>query len=115
MKTSMTLIALAFAIPSIAGAAELKPMQGGSFTLGDHAVSIYYTADDQHYQVVTTIAPEAGTSGAPIRFVGMMKPGQTEVVSIGSFGSTKAPERLELVHTGESLSVVQKIETALAD
>jgi len=115
MKARLTLAALAIALPSIAGATELQPMQGGSFMLGDHAISIYYTADDQDYQVVTTIAPNAETTGAPMRFVGMMKPGQTETISVGSFGTSNAPERLELVHTGESLSVVQKIQTALAD
>lgn len=115
MKSLLSLAAFAIAMPSMASAMELKPMQGGSFMLGDHAVSIYYTADDQDYKVVTTIAPDIDTEGAPIRFVGLMQPGQTEVLSVGSFGSTNAPQTLELVHTGDSLSVVQKIQTALAD
>ena len=117
MKMRLALAALAISLPSMANAAELQPMQAGSFTLGDHAVSIFYTSDDLNYQVVTTIAPhiDADVQGAPIRFVGTMKPGQTETVSVGSFGTSNAPEHLELVHTGESLSVSQKIQTALAD
>lgn len=115
MNTRFALAALAIALPSIASAADLQPMQGGSFTLGDHAVSIYYTADDQDYRVVTTIAPNGEIAGAPIRFVGLMRPGQTETVSVGSYETSSAPDYLELVHTGDSLSVVQKIQTALAD
>ena len=115
MKSTLSLAVLALATSSIAGAAELKPLEGGSFTLGDHAVSIYYTAHDQDYQVVTTIAPEAGVAGAPIRFVGLMQPGQSGSVSVGAFDTTNAPEVLELVHTGDRLSVVQTIDTASAD
>ena len=115
MNVRIALAALAIALPSIANATELQPMQGGSFTLGDHAVSIYYTVDDQDYQVVTTIAPNAEIVGVPVRFVGMMKPGQIETVSVGSYGTSNAQDQLELVHTGESLSVVKKIQTAFAD
>ncbi len=115
MKSILSLAALAIAMPAVANSAELRPMQGGSFEIGDHAVSIYYTENDQDYQVVTTIAPTGDYDGAPIRFVGLMKPGQTETVSIGSFGNTNAPEVLELVHNGDNLTVVQKIQTASID
>jgi hypothetical protein len=50
---------------------ELKPLQAGTFALGSHTVSIYYTVTDDTYEVVTTIVP-TGTSGAPVRFVGFL-------------------------------------------
>jgi hypothetical protein len=115
MKSILSLAALAIAIPAVADAAELQPMQGGSFEIGEHAVSIYYTEENLDYQVVTTIAPMGDDDVAPIRFVGLMKPGQTEMVSVGSFGTTNAPDVLELVHNGDHLSVVQKIRTASID
>ncbi len=114
MKLIASLAAFAIAIPTVANAMELMPMQGGSFELGDHAVSIYYIDHDQDYQVVTTIAPSHGLDGAPIRFVGMMKPGETETLSVGSFDTTVS-EVLELVHNGDSLTVVQKVQTASVD
>lgn len=114
MKLIVSLAALAIAMPTVAHSMELKPLQGGSFELGDHAVSIYYTENDQDYQVVTTIAPVDDIDGAPIRFVGLMAPGQTETVSVGSFNSTVS-EVLELVHNGDHLTVLQKIQTASID
>jgi hypothetical protein len=115
MKTFIALAAVAIALPSIASAEDLKPLEGGSFRLGDQAVSIYYTESGQNYQVVTTIAPEVDSPGAPIRFVSHLRPGEAETVSVGAFGAASAAEMLELVHTGDGLSVAQKIETALLD
>jgi hypothetical protein len=113
MRTFIFLATAAIAMPSLAGAQDLKPLEGGSFQLGDQAISIYYADTGDNYQVVTTIAPDADGAGAPIRFVGYLRPGQTETVSVGAFGTTGGAEMLELMHTGDSLSVVQKIETAL--
>lgn len=103
---------LALAIPSFAGASELKPMQGGSFELGTQNISIYYTVSGDAYEVVTTIAPEYGTPGTPIRFVSLLDPGQIETVSVGSFGADAANATLELVHGGDRLLVGTKTKTA---
>lgn len=78
-------------------------MEAGTFLLGKQSVSIYYTVSGETYEVVATLAPEAGANGSPIRFVGFLQPGQKALVSSGHFESTSAPETLELVHDGDAL------------
>ena len=87
-------------------------MQGGTFELGSQHVSVYYTVTGDAYEVVTTIAPEYGTSGVPIRFVSLLDPGQIETVSVGSIGKNAAEATLELVHGGDKLLVGTKTQTA---
>jgi len=106
MKASLWVapLVLASLLPFLADASELKPLQAGTFVLGTHTVSIHYTVSGEAFEVVTTIAPEAGTAGAPIRFIGLLPPGQKQVISVGSFGTSLAPETLELLHQGAALS-----------
>jgi hypothetical protein len=111
---SAVLLALATAVPFAAEASELKPLQAGTFVLGAQSVSIYYTVSGDTYEVVTTIAPDAG-SGAPIRFVGFLQPGQKALISAGQFGTTAAPESLELVHQGDRLSATHVTNVAAAN
>ena len=99
-------LALATALPFGAAASELKPLQAGTFLLGSQTVSIYYTVSGDTYEVVTTIAPDGGASGAPIRFVGFLQPGQKALVSAGQFDTTVGPDTLELVHQGNTLSAI---------
>ena len=106
-------LALALTLPSMGSAAELKPLQAGSFELGAQHVSIYYTAEDETFQVTTTIAPDIDSEGSPVRLVSVMRPGQTEIVSVGSFEAAASDETLELVHNGDRLTVVQTTQTAL--
>jgi hypothetical protein len=115
MRTILSAVALALAavMPFGAAAAELRPMQAGTFVLGNHTVSIHYTVSGDTYEVVTTIAPE--TSGAPIRFVGFLQPGQKALVSAGQFGTTAAPDTLELVHRGGVLSATPVTTVAAVD
>ena len=87
----------------VADASELEPLQAGTFVLGSHTVSVYYTVSGDTYEVVATIAPDSGTTGAPIRFVVSLPPGQKQLISVGAFGTTIAPETLELVHQGDLL------------
>lgn len=104
MKATLAL-SLALATMSFgAGAAELTPLQAGTFVLGSQRVSVYYTASGDTYEVVTTIAPDAAAAGAPIRFVGFLEPGQKALISAGHFGTAAAPDTLELVHEGDLLS-----------
>ena len=86
-----------------ADASELKPLQAGTFVLGTHTVSVYYTDRRGSYEVVTTIAPDADLRGAPMRFVGSLAPGEKQTLSFGEFGTTAAPRALELVHGGNHL------------
>jgi hypothetical protein len=106
MKTILSAVSLALAtvLPFGADASELRPLQAGTFVLGTQSVSVYYVANGDTYEVVTTIAPDAETDGAPIRFVGFLEPGQKALVSTGQFGTTTAPNTLELVHRGSGLS-----------
>jgi hypothetical protein len=114
MKTILPALSLALAtvMPFGTDASELKPLQAGTFVLGTHTISIYYSAAGDTYEVVTTIA---GTSGAPIRFVGFLEPGQKAFVSAGQFGTTAKPDTLELVHRGNLLSATQLTEVATAE
>jgi hypothetical protein len=111
MILSAVSLVLASVMPFGADASELKPLQAGTFVLGTHTVSIYYTATDDTYEVVTTIAD---ASGAPIRFVGFLQPGQKALVSAGQLGTVAEPEILELVHQGNLLSATQVTNVAIA-
>jgi hypothetical protein len=115
MIVSAGLLMLGTVMPFFANASELKPLEAGTFVLGDHTVSVYYTVSGDTYQVVATIAPGADTSGAPLRFVGSLRPGQKQIVSAGAFGSTSAPQALELVHQGDLLSATRVTQVAISN
>jgi hypothetical protein len=114
MRTKTILYAVSLIVaatmPFGAAASELKALQAGTFVLGAHTVSIYYTAADDTYEIVTTIAADSGT---PIRFVGFLQPGQKVLISAGQFGTTAQPETLELVHQGNLLSATPVMELAI--
>jgi hypothetical protein len=95
--------------PFAGAASELKPMQGGTFVLGDESASIYYTVDGDTFEVVTTLGPADG-SGGPVRFIGYLQPGQKQIVSAGTYGTTAPPEELVLTHEGDVLSITQGVE-----
>ena len=109
IRASLSAVALALAtvMPFAAGAGELKPLEAGTFPLSDHTVSVYYTVSGDTFEVVTTIAPGADAAGAPIRLVGLLPPGQKQIISVGTFGTTSAPESLELMHKGGALWAIQ--------
>jgi hypothetical protein len=116
MKAIVTavMLMLGIAMPIGADASELKPLEAGTFVLGDHTVSIYYTVSGDIYQVVATIAPDA-PSGAPLRLVGSLRPGQKQLVSVGAFSTTSAPKTLEIVHQGDLLSATRVTNVAVAN
>ncbi|HEX3209744.1 MAG TPA: hypothetical protein VHQ91_10210 [Geminicoccaceae bacterium] len=100
---------LASLAPFAGAASELKPMQGGTFVLGDQSASIYYTVSGDTFEVVTTIGPADG-SGGPVRFVGYLQPGQKQIVSAGSYGVTTPPRELVLTHQGDLLSITSSAD-----
>lgn len=108
-------LGLGTAIPVVAHAGDLRPLEAGTVVLGAHTVSVYYTVSGDTYEVVTTIAPGPEASGAPIRFVGYLLPGQKAIVSTGQFGTTIAPETLELLHDGRLLLAKRVTKTAYLD
>jgi hypothetical protein len=107
-------VMLASLLPFAAAASELAPMQGGTFVLGDQSASIYYTVRGDTFEVVTTIGPADGT-GAPVRFIGYLLPGQKQIVSAGTYGTTAPPRELVLTHQGDVLSVTRRAEKVAVD
>jgi hypothetical protein len=103
-------VTLASLVPFVAAASELKPMQGGTFELGDQSASIYYTISGDTFEVVTTIGPSDG-SGAPVRLVGFLEPGQKQIVSAGTYGTTAPPRELVLSREGDVLSITDTADT----
>jgi hypothetical protein len=101
-RFSAVALVLGSVMPFVAGASELKPMQAGTFVLGDQTASVYYTQSGDTFEVVTTIGPTDGSS-APVRLVGFLLPGQKQKVSVGAYGTTTPPQELELVHAGQVL------------
>lgn len=92
-----------------AAASQLKPMQGGTFVLGDESASVYYTVSGNTFEVVTTIGPADG-SGGPLRFIGYLQPGQRQIISAGTYGTTAPPEELVLTHEGDVLIIAPPAE-----
>jgi hypothetical protein len=103
----------ALTLSSAVMAADLAIMQAGTFVLGDHVASVYYTARGEHYDVVTTIAPEQGRGGAPVRFVASLEAGESQTVSVGGFGATAPAHALRLAHGGDHL-IVTTVDMQLA-
>jgi hypothetical protein len=117
MKAILSALALVLwtVMPPGAHAGDLKPLEAGTIMLGTYTASVYYTVSGDTYEVVTTIAPGPEASGAPIRFVGYLLPGQKAIVSTGQFGTTIAPETLELLHDGRLLLAKRVTKTAYLD
>jgi hypothetical protein len=105
---------LGIAMPFVAEASELKPLEAGTFVLGDQTVSVHYTVTGSTFQVVATIAP-SDASGAPLRLVGFLRPGQKQLVSAGAFDANSVPETLELVHRGDLLTAERMTNVAVAN
>jgi hypothetical protein len=117
MRTILSAVSLMSVaiLPFGAHTAELKPLQAGTFVLGAQSVFIYYVPSGDTYEVVATVAPDAGAPSAPIRFVGFLQSGQKALVSAGDFGTTTAPETLELAHQASLLSVARLTKIATAN
>lgn len=88
-------------------------MQGGTFVLGDQSASIYYTVSDDTFEVVTTIGPSDG-SGGPVRLVAFLQPGEKQIVSAGTYGTTGSPRELVLTREGDVLSITEPADEVAA-
>jgi predicted aconitase len=62
-----------------AHAEELRPLQAKSLHLGQVSGVVYFTIEEEGYQVVATLANSAD---APVRFQSTLLPGQKMVVSV---------------------------------
>ena len=79
-KLVPALFAAGVLVSSAAQAAELRPMEASSIALGDVSGVAYYTAENDGYRVVTTLAP--GESTTPVRFITTLLPGQKAILSV---------------------------------
>lgn len=95
-------VAFGLALPTATSADELAPLEGGTFSLRDHTASVYYTNAGGRFEVVATIASDAG-GGAPARFTTELAPDQVATVSVGAFGTGEAPAVLMLERDGNVL------------
>ena len=88
---NLVCVTFGLVLPMAVSAEELAPLQAGTFSLRDHTASVYYTARDGNFEVVTTIAPDAG-EGAPARCTTQLAPGQIATVSVGSLRHGRAAD-----------------------
>jgi hypothetical protein len=80
MKSFITAFVGVLVASSSVFAGELAPMAAGSISLGEVTGSTFYTVEGDSFKVVTTLA--AGEQATPIRFITLLRPGQTAVVSV---------------------------------
>ena len=80
MKTFAALVLAGLCLSGAALSEELQPAAARSLALGPVSGVAYYTAEDDGYHVVTTLASE-GTA-APVRFTATLQPGQKVRVSV---------------------------------
>ena len=94
---------VSIASPWAAAATELAPLQAGTFVLGEHTASVHYTVQGESFDVVVTVAPNAGAS-APSRCTMQLAPGQLSTVSVGAFGTDSPATMIKLHRDGDTLS-----------
>ena len=107
MSIRNLLFATAFGLASL-GAAHadgLRPIEAKTIELGEVSGVAYYTVERDGFHVVTTLAQ--GETGAPIRVVSVLAPGQRVVLSTASQSGG-----LEISRQGDSV-LVRKAAAAL--
>jgi len=97
--------AFVFAAATAAHADGLRPIEAKSIDLGAVSGVAYYTVERDGFHVVTTLAQ--GETGAPIRVVSVLAPGQRVVLSTASQSGG-----LEISRQGDSV-LVRKAAAAL--
>ncbi len=91
---------------SIAVAAQdLEPLQASAFNLGKQSAVVFYTEKNNDYEVVTTISPNLGSIGAPIRHITTVVPGQSYSIEVGSSDKGPIPYKLTIIRGNDTLSV----------
>jgi hypothetical protein len=93
----------ATAMPSLAGAGteEVRAAEAKHLQLGEFTGVAYYTVQGEGFHVVATLAEEVG---APVRFEGILLPGQKIVMSVpGAVGN--AARTVAFLRRGDHLLV----------
>jgi hypothetical protein len=105
MTVRTSLITAATALVVLAGTARaetIKPLNGGSVSLGNLSGVAYYTNEPKGYRVVVTLA-RTETTGA-IRFETVLAKGQSVTLSTPQELGNEA-QAVEIVRTGDTVSV----------
>ena len=98
------LFAAGVLVSRAAQAAELRPMEASSVVLGDVSGVAYYTAENDGYRVVTTLAP--GESTTPVRFITTLLPGQKAILSVPREPGL-SPISVEISRSGDRVIVTK--------
>ncbi len=85
-----------------ARAETIKPLDGGSVSLGDLAGVAYYTAEPKGYRVVVTLARTE--TARSVRFETVLASGQSVTLSSPRELGAEA-EAVEITRTGDTVSV----------
>ncbi|SFG61014.1 hypothetical protein [Methylobacterium gossipiicola] len=100
---SFTLAAAALAALTGAASAEtIRPLDGGSVSLGDLSGIAYYTPEPKGYRVVVTLARTEASRA--VRFEAVLASGQSVILSTPQeLGA--AAEAVEISRTGDTVAV----------
>jgi hypothetical protein len=93
-------LATAFTLATLGAARAdgVRPIEAKSIDLGEVSGVAYYTVERDGYRVVTTLAQ--GQTGAPVRIVSVLAPGQSVVLS-----TPRQEGALEISRSGNNLFV----------
>jgi hypothetical protein len=95
----------ALTLTGAAHASELKPLQGRLIHLGELSGIAYYTAEQDGFRVVATLAE--GETGAPVRLEAVLAPGQSVVLStVRVVDGAPVPAALEISRQGDEVLVL---------
>lgn len=108
-STAITAAAILTGLVGIARAETIKPLDGGSVSLGDLAGVAYYTAEPKGYRVVVTLARTE--TDRSIRFETVLASGQSVTLSTPRELGADA-QAIEIVRTGDTVSVSRAKATA---
>lgn len=101
-RTFTAAAALVAALTGNASAETIKPLDGGSVSLGDLAGVAYYTAEPKGYRVVVTLART--DAARAVRFETVLASGQSVTLSTPQeFGA--AADAVEISRTGDTVAV----------
>jgi hypothetical protein len=98
IRSTLFAAALSLALLGTARANDLRPIEGKSIDLGEVSGVAYYTVQPDGFHVVTTLAQ--GETGAPIRIVSVLAPGQRVILS-----TPQQSDVLEISRKGDSVLV----------
>ncbi|KAB1070946.1 hypothetical protein [Methylobacterium planeticum] len=105
LRTTILAAAALLAVTGTARAADsIKPVAGGSVSLGSLAGVAYYTAEPKGYRVVVTLAPRAAAPA--VRFEAVLASGQSVTLSAPR-GLGAEAEAVEISREGDTVTVSQ--------